>query len=141
MNGTSPRQTPVHILTSLANKRPCILVTLLALYDCHKERVQKYRRTVDRTCVHVFINLRSADTPFRPVPPIRLPPHTTPFPPAPTFTTTANIFVLLLLLQVCQREGVQEYRTVDGTCNHVFNLGSANTPLRRMLPPVYDDGE
>ena len=76
MNGTSPRQTPVHILTSLANKRPCILVTLLVLLECHKERVQKYRRTVDRTCVHVFINRRSADTPFRPMPPIRLPPHT-----------------------------------------------------------------
>ena len=76
MNGTSPIQTPVLILTSLENKRPCILVTLLVLQECHKERVQKYRRTVDRTCVHVFINLRSTNTPFRPVPLIRLPPHT-----------------------------------------------------------------
>ena len=38
--------------------------------------MQKYRRTVDRTCVHVFTNFRSANTPFRPVPLIRLPPHT-----------------------------------------------------------------
>ena len=28
MNGTSPRQIPVYILTSLANKYPCILVSL-----------------------------------------------------------------------------------------------------------------
>ena len=27
MNGTSPRQIPVYIYMSLANKRPCILVS------------------------------------------------------------------------------------------------------------------
>ncbi|KAK7102721.1 chorion peroxidase-like [Littorina saxatilis] len=32
-----------------------------------------------------------------------------------------------------------KYRSADGTCNSIFNLGSANTPLRRMLPPQYDD--
>ncbi|KAK7105906.1 chorion peroxidase-like [Littorina saxatilis] len=39
----------------------------------------------------------------------------------------------------CTKEGVQEYRTADGTCNHAFNLGSAETPLRRMLPAAYAD--
>ncbi|KAL8592239.1 hypothetical protein ACOMHN_030914 [Nucella lapillus] len=32
------------------------------------------------------------------------------------------------------------FRTLDGTCNNVDNLGAANTRLKRLLPPVYDDG-
>lgn len=32
------------------------------------------------------------------------------------------------------------YRTFDGSCNRVLNLGSAFTPYRRGLPPDYADG-
>ncbi|KAK7101369.1 hypothetical protein V1264_019758 [Littorina saxatilis] len=32
------------------------------------------------------------------------------------------------------------FRTFDGTCNNANNLGAANTPLARLLPPVYGDG-
>jgi hypothetical protein len=35
------------------------------------------------------------------------------------------------------------YRTFDGSCNNLGNpkIGMANTPLRRILPNHYDDGE
>ena len=34
------------------------------------------------------------------------------------------------------------YRSYDGTCNHLSNprLGAANTPLKRLLPAVYENG-
>ncbi|PVD24185.1 hypothetical protein C0Q70_14655 [Pomacea canaliculata] len=32
------------------------------------------------------------------------------------------------------------YRTADGSGNHVFNLGMANTPPSRILPPDYENG-
>ena len=35
-----------------------------------------------------------------------------------------------------------KYRTIDGTCNNLQNplFGATNTPLQRILPPKYDDG-
>ncbi|XP_076469519.1 chorion peroxidase-like [Babylonia areolata] len=40
---------------------------------------------------------------------------------------------------VCLSKESRRYRTADGSCNHAFNLGMANTPLARMLPAEYDD--
>ena len=36
----------------------------------------------------------------------------------------------------------QKYRTFDGTCNNLRQrlLGSIETPHKRLLPPVYEDG-
>lgn len=31
------------------------------------------------------------------------------------------------------------YRTIDGSCNNAQNLGTAHTPVRRLLPNDYDD--
>nr|QIQ54711.1 capsule gland specific secretory protein [Reishia bronni] len=59
-------------------------------------------------------------------------------------TTGAIKFKPLPLIQehrkICEEtKSNRRYRTADGTCNHAFNLGAANTPLNRMLPPEYDD--
>ncbi|KAK7102280.1 hypothetical protein V1264_020523 [Littorina saxatilis] len=41
---------------------------------------------------------------------------------------------------ICHGDPAGKYRTADGTCNNVFNHGSANRPPRRLLPNAYDDG-
>ncbi|KAK7484122.1 hypothetical protein BaRGS_00024611, partial [Batillaria attramentaria] len=41
--------------------------------------------------------------------------------------------------EVCKGSSSGEYRTADGTCNNIFNLGAANRPPRRLLPNAYDD--
>ncbi|XP_048505444.1 peroxidase [Athalia rosae] len=38
---------------------------------------------------------------------------------------------------ICTRD---KYRSLDGTCNHKKQWGSAFTPFRRSLPPEYADG-
>ena len=42
----------------------------------------------------------------------------------------------------CDSEERKLYRSADGTCNNLVNktLGSASTPLRRLIPARYDDG-
>ncbi|KAK7102282.1 chorion peroxidase-like [Littorina saxatilis] len=42
--------------------------------------------------------------------------------------------------EACKGDSAGKYRTADGTCNNVFNHGSANRPPRRLLPNAYDDG-
>ncbi|XP_076448271.1 myeloperoxidase-like [Babylonia areolata] len=42
--------------------------------------------------------------------------------------------------EVCETFPKGRFRTADGTCNHLFNLGAANRPPKRLLPNAYDDG-
>ncbi|KAL8610224.1 hypothetical protein ACOMHN_038919 [Nucella lapillus] len=43
------------------------------------------------------------------------------------------------LTELCDTFPYQNYRTADGTCNHIFNYGASSTPVRRLLPPAYED--
>ena len=38
--------------------------------------------------------------------------------------------------------GQSKYRNIDGTCNNLQRplWGASNSPLQRILPPKYDDG-
>ncbi|XP_055883869.1 peroxidase-like [Biomphalaria glabrata] len=40
----------------------------------------------------------------------------------------------------CWNATSQKYRSIDGTCNNVRNLGAAFTAVPRLLPPEYADG-
>lgn len=42
----------------------------------------------------------------------------------------------------CSGEEVRKYRTANGTCNNLNNptYGAADTPFRRLILPVYEDG-
>ena len=42
----------------------------------------------------------------------------------------------------CRFPTVNRFRTINGTCNNLFNplLGSAGTPFARLTPPKYEDG-
>ncbi|XP_076462885.1 salivary peroxidase/catechol oxidase-like [Babylonia areolata] len=39
----------------------------------------------------------------------------------------------------CHTDWARRYRTADGSCNSVFNLGAADTPFNRLLPALYAD--
>ena len=44
--------------------------------------------------------------------------------------------------QRCNRPNINKFRTINGVCNNLANplQGAAETPFRRLVPPIYEDG-
>ena len=73
-----------------------------------------------------------------PLPKTTAPPKTTTLKP----TTTAKPLIFCPFNPKLACDATNKYQSFDGTCNNLKNplYGAANTPFKRLMSPVYQDG-